>query len=165
MMKIFYFGGQKSGKTRAGIKKALAISTNEKPYYVATYDNSFGDDSMQNRIDKHILERKEDFITIEEPKDLTKIVEVNKTYLIDCISMWLFNNLENKEETLKTQLQEICNIEANIIFILNDVSCGIIPFDKESRRFVDFSGLIGQELAKLCDEVYEVKYGIERRLK
>ena len=164
-MKIFYFGGQKSGKTKAGIKKALELSVNEKPYYVATYDNSFGDDSMQNRIDKHILERKEDFITIEEPKDLTKVIEKNKTYLIDCISMWLFNNLENKEETLKIQLQEICNIEANIIFILNDVSCGIIPLDKESRRFVDFSGLIGQELTKLCDEVYEVKYGIERRLK
>ena len=164
-MKIFYFGGQKSGKTKAGIKKALELSTNEKPYYVATYDNSFGDDSMQNRIDKHIIERKEDFITIEEPKDLTKIVEVNKTYLIDCVSMWLFNNLENKEETLKTQIKKICEINANIIFILNDVSCGIIPLDKESRRFVDFSGLIGQELAKLCDEVYEVKYGIERRLK
>ncbi len=164
-MKIFYFGGQKSGKTRAGIKKALELSLNEKPYYVATYDNSFGDDSMQNRIDKHIIERKEDFITIEEPKDLTKIVEVNKTYLIDCVSMWLFNNLQNSEETLKTQLQEISKINANIIFILNDVSCGIIPLDKESRRFVDFSGLIGQELAKLCDEVYEIKYGIERRLK
>ena len=164
-MKIFYFGGQKSGKTKTGIKKALEVSTNEKPYYVATYDNSFGDDSMQNRIDKHIIERKENFITIEEPKDLTKIVEKDKTYLIDCVSMWLFNNLENKEETLKTQLQETCKIEANIIFILNDVSCGIIPLDKESRRFVDFSGLIGQELAKLCDEVYEVKYGIERRLK
>ena len=164
-MKIFYFGGQKSGKTKAGIKKALELSTNEKPYYVATYDNSFGDDSMQNRIDKHIVERKEDFITIEEPKDLTKIVEINKTYLIDCVSMRLFNNLENKEETLKTQIKKICEINANIIFILNDVSCGIIPLDKESRRFVDFSGLIGQELAKLCDEVYEVKYGIERRLK
>jgi adenosylcobinamide kinase/adenosylcobinamide-phosphate guanylyltransferase len=164
-MKIFYFGGQKSGKTKAGIKKALELSTNEKPYYVATYDNSFGDDSMQKRIDKHIIERKEDFITIEESKDLTKIIEKNKTYLIDCVSMWLFNNLENKEETLKVQLQEICKIEANIIFILNDVSCGIIPLDKESRRFVDFSGLIGQELAKLCNEVYEVKYGIERRVK
>ena len=164
-MKIFYFGGQKSGKTKAGIKKALELSTNEKPYYVATYDNSFGDDSMQNRIDKHILERKENFITIEESKDLTKIVEENRTYLIDCISMWLFNNLQNSEESLKTQLQEISEIDANIIFILNDVSCGIIPFDKESRRFVDFSGLMGQELAKLCDEVYEVKYGLERRLK
>ena len=164
-MKIFYFGGQKSGKTKAGIKKALELTLDKKPYYVATYDNSYNDSSMQERIDKHIVERKEDFITIEEPKDLTKIVEKDKTYLIDCVSMWLFNNLENKEETLKTQLQEICKIEANIIFILNDVSCGIIPFDKESRRFVDFSGLIGQELAKLCDEVYEVKYGIERRLK
>src|SRR6218665_726794 len=124
MMRIFYFGGQKSGKTKAGIKKALELSTNEKPYYVATYDNSFGDDSMQNRIDKRIIERKEDFITIEEPKDLTKIVEINKTYLIDCVSMWLFNNLENKEETLKTQVQQICKMDANIIFILNDVSCG-----------------------------------------
>ena len=164
-MKIFYFGGQKSGKTKAGIKKALELAQNSKPYYVATYDNSYGDVSMQNRIDKHIIERKEDFITIEEPKDLTKIVEVNKTYLIDCVSMWLFNNLQNSEDSLKQQLQEICKIDANIIFILNDVSCGIIPFDKESRRFVDFSGLIGQELAKLCDEVYEVKYGLERRLK
>ena len=164
-MKIFYFGGQKSGKTKAGIKKALELSINEKPYYVATYDNSFGDDSMQNRINRHIIERKEDFITIEEPKDLTKVIKENRTYLIDCVSMWLFNNLEEKEETLKIQLKEICKINANIIFILNDVSCGIIPFDKESRKFVDFSGLIGQELAELCDEVYELKYGLERRLK
>lgn len=164
-MKIFYFGGQKSGKTKAGIKKALELSKDEKPYYVATYDNSFGDDSMQNRINRHILERKEDFITIEEPKDLKKVIEKNKTYLIDCVSMWLFNNLQEKEETLKKQIQEICKIETNIIFILNDVSCGIIPIDIESRRFVDFSGLIGQELVEFCDEVYEVKYGLERRLK
>ncbi|WP_323590368.1 hypothetical protein [Aliarcobacter butzleri] len=45
-MKIFYFGGQKSGKTKAGIKKALELSTTKKPYYIATYDNSFGDSSM-----------------------------------------------------------------------------------------------------------------------
>ena len=164
-MKIFYFGGQKSGKTKAGIKKALELSKDKKPYYVATYDNSFGDSSMQERIDKHILERKDDFQSIEEPKDLTKIVKEKETYLIDCVSMWLFNNLQKEENYLKNQLQEICKIDANIVFILNDVSCGVIPFDKESRRFVDFSGLIGQELAKLCDEVYEVKFGLERRLK
>ncbi|QKF78750.1 bifunctional adenosylcobinamide kinase/adenosylcobinamide-phosphate guanylyltransferase [Arcobacter defluvii] len=164
-MKILYFGGQKSGKTKAGIKKSLELSCEKKPYYVATYDNSFGDDSMQNRINKHILEREENFITIEEAKNLEKVVQKNNTYLIDCVSMWLFNNLEVDEEILKKQLQEICKIEANIIFILNDVSNGIIPFDKESRKFVDFTGLIGQELVKLCDEVYEVKFGLERRLK
>ena len=164
-MKIFYFGGQKSGKTKAGIKKALELTLDKKPYYVATYDNSYNDSSMQERIDKHIVERSDDFLSIEEPKDLTKVINENNTYLVDCVSMWLFNNLENSEESLKQQLQEICKIDANIIFILNDVSCGVIPLDKESRRFVDFIGLIGQELAQLCDEVYEVKYGIERRLK
>lgn len=164
-MKIFYFGGQKSGKTNAGSKKALELSKDEKPYYVATYDNSYGDTSMSERINKHILERKDDFLSIEEPRDLLKVIKPNKTYLIDCVSMWILNNLEEKEEVLKEQLKELFKIDANIIFILNDVSCGVIPFDKESRRFVDFSGIIGQELAKLCDEVYEVKYGIEKKLK
>jgi adenosylcobinamide kinase/adenosylcobinamide-phosphate guanylyltransferase len=41
--------------------KAFKLSTDEKPYYVATYDNSFGDDSMQQRIDNHIIERNDDF--------------------------------------------------------------------------------------------------------
>ena len=164
-MKVFYFGGQKSGKTKAGSKKALDLAQNSKPYYVATYDNSYGDVSMNERINRHISERKDDFICIEEAKDLTKVVEANNTYLIDCVSMWLLNNLLKSEDELKQQLRTICKIDANIIFILNDVSCGVIPIDNESRKFVDFSGLFGQELASLCDEVYEVKYGIERRLK
>ena len=165
MSKIFYFGGQKSGKTKAGSKKALDLAQNSKPYYVATYDNSYGDVSMNERINRHISERKDDFICIEEAKDLTKVVESNNTYLIDCVSMWLLNNLLKSEDELKQQLRTICKIDANIIFILNDVSCGVIPIDNESRKFVDFSGLLGQELSSLCDEVYEVKYGIERRLK
>ena len=165
MSKIFYFGGQKSGKTKAGSKKALDLAQNSQPYSVATYDNSYGDVSMNERINRHISERKDDFICIEEAKDLTKVVEANNTYLIDCVSMWLLNNLLKSEDELKQQLRTICKIDANIIFILNDVSCGVIPIDNESRKFVDFSGLFGQELASLCDEVYEVKYGIERRLK
>lgn len=164
-MKILYFGGQKSGKTSNALKKAIELSKNKKPFYVATYDNSFGDSSMNDRISKHIIERKENFLTIEEPKDLTKVIKEDETYLIDCVSMWLFNNLQKDENELKKQLQEICKIEANIVFVLNDVSCGVIPFDSQSRRFVDFSGLIGQELVKLCSEVYEVKYSLSKRLK
>ena len=165
MSKIFYFGGQKSGKTKAGSKKALELAQDSKPYYVATYDNSYGDVSMNERINRHISERKDDFICIEEAKDLRKVIELNNTYLVDCVSMWLLNNLLKSEDELKQQLRTICKIDANIIFILNDVSCGVIPIDSESRKFVDFSGLLGQELASLCDEVYEVKYGIERKLK
>ena len=164
-MKVLYFGGQKSGKTSSGIKKTLELSKENKPYYIATYDNSYNDSSMQERIDKHLIERREKFYTIEESFDLTKVIESNKTYLVDCVSMWLFNNLQKDEESLKQQLRDICKIDANIVFVLNDVSCGVIPFDSESRRFVDFSGLLGQELVNLCDEVYEVKYSIAKRLK
>ncbi|WP_294895109.1 bifunctional adenosylcobinamide kinase/adenosylcobinamide-phosphate guanylyltransferase, partial [Sulfuricurvum sp. RIFOXYD12_FULL_44_77] len=46
-----------------------------------------------------------------------------------------------------------------------DVGTGVIPNDPISRRFVDYSGVIGQELAHICDEVYEVKLGMEIRLK
>ncbi len=165
MMKILYFGGQKSGKTSAASHKTLELSSNTKPYYVATYDNSYNDSSMQTRIDKHLEERVDDFLTIEEPKDLVKVIKDDKTYLVDCVSMWLFNNLDEEEKTLKEQLKTICSTKANIVFVLNDVSCGVIPFDSQSRRFVDFSGLIGQELVKLCNEVYEVKYSISKRLK
>ena len=164
-MKVLYFGGQKSGKTSAASKKTLELAKNTKPYYVATYDNSYNDSSMQDRIDRHLEERVDEFLTIEEPKDLTKVIKNNNTYLVDCISMWLFNNLELSEEILKQQLKDICKIDANIVFVLNDVSCGVIPFDSQSRKFVDFSGLIGQELVKLCDEVYEVKYSISKKLK
>ncbi len=163
-MKILYFGGQKSGKSTLAEAKTLEIS-NKKPIYIATYDNSYEDVEMKNRIKKHQEYREENFITIEESKDLTKVIKKDETYLVDCISMWLFNNLEESEELLLEQLDSLKNIDTNIVFVLNEVTSGVIPFDKESRKYVDMTGIIGQKLAKLCDEVYEVKFGIESRLK
>jgi adenosylcobinamide kinase/adenosylcobinamide-phosphate guanylyltransferase len=66
---------------------------------------------------------------------------------------------------MEKQLEKLFKIDCNIIFILNDINNGVIPIDKYSREFVDISGLIGQFLAKNCDEVIEVKYSLERRLK
>ncbi|QKF82146.1 bifunctional adenosylcobinamide kinase/adenosylcobinamide-phosphate guanylyltransferase [Halarcobacter ebronensis] len=163
-MKILYFGGQKSGKSSLAEKKALALTKN-KPFYVATYNNSYDDKEMHKRVDKHKKSREDSFITIEEQRDLTKVLKPNQTYLVDCISMWIFNNLDEEEQYLKTQLEELEKIDCNIVFVLNEVTSGVIPFDKDSRKFVDLTGIIGQKLAKICDEVYEVKFGLESRLK
>jgi adenosylcobinamide kinase/adenosylcobinamide-phosphate guanylyltransferase len=163
-MKILYFGGQKSGKSSLAEKKALEISTN-KPYYIATYDNSYDDKEMKKRVNRHKEQREEKFTTIEEAYDLTKVVKEKETFLVDCISMWIFNNLEKQEQELINQLEELEKIDCNIVFVLNEVTSGVIPFDKNSRKFVDLTGIIGQKLAKLCDEVYEVKFGLESRLK
>ena len=162
--KILYFGGQKSGKSKLAEEKTLEISSS-KPYYIATYDNSYNDNEMQVRIDRHFQQRENKFYTIEESYDLTKVIQKDKSYLVDCISMWILNNIKKDERTLLNQLSKLSTIQANIVFVLNDVNSGVIPFEKESRKFVDLTGIIGQKLASFCDEVYEVKLGIGVQIK
>jgi adenosylcobinamide kinase/adenosylcobinamide-phosphate guanylyltransferase len=165
MKKIFYFGGQKSGKSNLAEKRVLELSDIKKPYYIATYDNTYQDSEMEQRVQKHQKQRTNNFHTIEESEDLTKVIQKGETYLIDCLSMWLLNNLNIKEEILLQQLQTLKNIDANIVFVLNDVSSGIIPLENISRKYVDLSGIIGQFVAHFCDEVYEVKMGIAIQIK
>jgi len=164
-MKVLYYGGQKSGKSRHAEAKALALTYDKKPYYIATYDSSYSDEEMQARIHAHQAQRQSRFISIEEPFDLPLVVENRGTYLIDCLSMWILNTLDIEIEELYRQLNELAVLDANIIFVLNEVNAGVIPMDSESRKFVDRTGLIGQYVASLCDEVYEVKLGIDQRLK
>lgn len=165
MCKTLYYGGQKSGKSNLAEKKTLQLSQMQKPYYIATYDNSYGDDEMQSRVEKHQLQRVDRFHTIEETKDLPAIINDGETYLIDCISMWILNNIDENETALLEQLESLSKKNANIIFVLNDVNNGVIPLDSLSRKYVDLSGIIGQKLASFCDEVYEVKLGLEIQLK
>jgi adenosylcobinamide kinase/adenosylcobinamide-phosphate guanylyltransferase len=161
MEKILYFGGQKSGKSALAEEQALKFSN---PYYIATYNNSFNDLSMQKKIQLHKERRKDSFYTIQEPFDLTKVIKENSSYLIDCISMWIFNNIDNTTTIFK-QLEYLEKIKANIVFVLNSVDGGIVPADKLSRDFVDLTGLVGQKIASFSTEVYEVKFGLKNRLK
>jgi len=165
IMKTLYFGGQKSGKSLLAEQKALSLAGDEKPYYIATYDNSYDDTEMAERIETHQTQRKDTFIIIEEPVALADIIEPHKTYLIDCMSMWLLNTLHEKIEILIEELELLAPKEANIVFVLNDVSSGVIPLESISRKYVDRSGIVGQKLAQLCDEVYEVKLGLQNQLK
>jgi len=164
-MKILYYGGQKSGKSSLAEKKTRELSKNHKPFYIATYNNSYNDQEMHERIEKHQHQRQEQFTTIEEPFYLPKVIQADETYLIDCLSMWLLNNLSKNEEELLEELEILAKTNAHMIFVLNNVNEGVIPLDKESRKFVDMTGVIGQKLASFCDEVYEVTLGLERRLK
>lgn len=163
-MNVLYIGGQKSGKTRYAIEKALSLAK-ATPYYIATYDNSYSDTEMQNRVEKHVIERGNHFITIEQAFDLSSVMEPQETYLVDCLSMWLLNNLALTEAEVIAQLNELFELQCNIVFVLNDVGCGVIPLDSESRRFVDFTGIIGQFVASQCDEVYRISVGLSQQLK
>jgi len=162
-LKILYIGGQKSGKSSLAENKILEISE-KKPYYIATYDNSFGDIEMKKRIDCHLARRSDKFITIEEPLDLDKVIKEGESYLVDCLSMWIMNTL-NSNKDYKMMLKKVLEIDANIVFVLNDVNSGIIPDNSLSREYIDTSGIVGQIVAQSCDEVYQVIVGLQKRLK
>ncbi|VAY86493.1 Adenosylcobinamide-phosphate guanylyltransferase [hydrothermal vent metagenome] len=168
-MFILYFGGQKSGKSKLAELAALKLAQDNyistKPFYIATYNNTFNDMNMQKRINKHRKQRGDKFINIQEQFDLPKVIKENQTYLVDCISMWIFNHLETSQEYFIQQIKQLSHLNTNIVFVLNDVNCGIIPTSKMGRKFVDLTGVVGQKLAQICDKVYEVKLGIQIQIK
>ena len=163
MKKILYFGGANSGKSRLAELKTLELSS-KKPYYIATYLDEFDDEEMKQKIKKHQKNREENFINIEEPYNLNEVIKEGNTYIVDCLSMLIFNNLDD-ENRLFSQLDSISTCRANIVFVLNDVSGGVVASDKQSRKFVRLSGVVGQKVASFCDEVYEVKFGLKMRWK
>jgi adenosylcobinamide kinase/adenosylcobinamide-phosphate guanylyltransferase len=162
-VKILYYGGQKCGKSYLAEQKSLQLS--DIVYYVATYDNSYEDKEMESRLANHKDRRDERYITIEEPIDIDTL-KPNKTYLIDCISMWIMNMIfKDKESDIFDMLDRLMSIDANIVLVQNDVGSGVIPMDKLSRKYVDISGEVSQYIASRCDEVYHVVCGIGNRIK
>ena len=165
-MKILYTGGQKSGKSRLAEQKAVELASPGLPYYIATYDNSYRDEEMAERLRVHRQRRSNRFIdTIEEPHNFSEVIIPGNTYLVDCVSMWILNTLSTDLKLLEAQIESAAATQANIVFVINNVGAGIIPPDTETRLFVDRTGVLGQKIASLCDEVYEVVFGLSGRLK
>ncbi len=162
-MKVLYYGGQKSGKSHLAEEKILSLCS-KKPFYIATYDNKYNDSEMHKKIQMHKNRRGDSFRTIQEPLMLHKVLKSGEFYLIDCLSMWILNIIQ-KDIEYKPILKQLLKIDATIVFVLNDVNRGIIPSNALSRRYVDLSGIIGQEVASMCDEVYEVVLGLPKRIK
>ena len=163
-MKILYFGGQKSGKSLLAEQKVQTLSSTI--YYIATYDNSYNDTAMQDKITKHRQRRDDKYITIEAPIDILSCIKPQNTYIIECMSMWVFNMLiHNRQDEIEYTISQLARIDANIVFVINDVSSGIIPLDSQTRQYVDINGTISQYIASICDDVYMVACGIATKIK
>ena len=159
------FGGQRSGKSRVAEDMALKLAGDRGAFYIATYDNSFGDNEMSKRLLKHQRDRGDKFTTIEEPLALESVIKEGGSYLIDCLSMWILNSMEEPLDELISYIQRVCKIDANVVFVLNSVGDGVAPSDKMSREFIDRCGVIGQAVATNSQEVYRVSFGIMERIK
>ena len=163
-------GGARSGKSRLAEQRALASG---KPVtYVATAQNLDGE--MAARIDHHQSRRPDHWTTVEEPvalgQCLLQIDAPESVILIDCLTLWVSNLLcldhgshfDKHKQALLTTLPQL---QSDVILVSNETGMGVVPMGELTRRFVDESGWLHQDLAALSDRVTLVVAGLPHQLK
>lgn len=165
-------GGIKSGKTKFALRTAIALK-NRTYYYIATARAI--DEEMIEKIKKHKEERGEEWITIEEPIDLTctlKKIPKNSSVVVDCITTWL-TNLIVEEKEIETHMELFLNLlsrfkkieEIQVLIVTNEVGLGVIPETSLGRKFISIAGSFNQRLMEISDEAYFMIAGRELRIK
>lgn len=163
-------GGARSGKSR--IAQALASANQLPVIYIATATAL--DEEMALRIEHHQHNRPSEWRLRECPLDLAAALQEETqqphTILVDCLTLWLNNQLfEHPEQDFSALFDELVNSlsasKAEVIFVANEVGLGIIPLGEVSRKFVDEAGRLNQQLAQVADKVLFVAAGLPLTLK
>ena len=169
MMQLI-LGGARSGKSR--LAEQIAKDSNLNVTYIATAQ-AF-DHEMQARIDHHQAQRPGHWTVIEEPLYLAdcliELDQPNQLILVDCLTLWMSNLLmyENAELQMQ-QCQKLLDIlpilQAEVILVSNETGLGVIPMGEISRKFVDESGRLHQQLGQIAEKVIFCVAGFPMMLK
>lgn len=164
-MKTLFIGGIKSGKSRLAEMFILEQAT-QKPYYLATTE--FYDDEMRARILIHQQRRQDLFITLEEPVKLFKILQTcNRPVLIECVSMWLNNQLYHQipEAAILQELEALLQLSCDMVLVHNEVGLSVVADNRLARQFVDLSGKAAQLMGQYCEQVFFCSAGLKMKMK
>ena len=173
MSLIFITGGARSGKSNLAVK--LAEKLKGKAAFIATAQA--GDDEMADRISKHKSSRPEDWITFEEPIDITSVIVKAQNYkviIVDCLTilvsnLMLDNNFINNDNEIFSRIVKLSEVskkfDGTIIIVSNEVGMGIVPDNPLARRFRDLAGRANQIIAESAHEVYVCFSGIPVKIK
>lgn len=151
-------GGARSGKSRLAEQVAQQLA--QPVVYVATAQALDGE--MQARIQHHQQQRPEDWWLCEEPiylaEQLLKLDRPNQTILVDCLTLWMSNLLMHTDPDLQVQecqklLDVVGSLQSELILVSNETGLGVVPMGQISRRFVDETGRLHQQLGQIATKV------------
>lgn len=163
-------GGARSGKSR--FAEQAAKDSNLNVTYIATAQ-AF-DREMQARIDHHQAQRPKHWTVIEEPlylaECLMRVDEPNQLILVDCLTLWMSNLLMHENAELQSQeclklLEVLPTLQSELILVSNETGLGVIPMGEISRKFVDESGRLHQQLGQIAEKVVFCIAGFPMMLK
>jgi adenosylcobinamide kinase / adenosylcobinamide-phosphate guanylyltransferase len=162
---VLITGAARSGKSRHAEWRAKQIGG--RLLYVATAEAN--DEEMAHRIKEHRRHRGKEWLTVEEPVQLTNALLNNRgrvdCAVVDCLTLWLSNLLIGHDEEyaagkVEDLIEALPQLDFDVIFVTNEVGWGIVPDNPLARKFRDLSGTINQRVAHAADEVILMVTGI-----
>lgn len=164
---IFVLGGAASGKS--ALSEKLCLHSGRPRVYVATAEA--GDDEMARKIEAHRDQRGPSWETVEAPGTLSgplSKIEPEKIVLVDCATMWLSNFLAAGGDPAVapgTLVEELAACPSRLVVVSNELGQGIVPADRDTRRFREAHGRVNQALAAEADTVVMAVAGLPLVLK
>ncbi|AIQ39748.1 bifunctional adenosylcobinamide kinase/adenosylcobinamide-phosphate guanylyltransferase [Paenibacillus sp. FSL R7-0297] len=181
-MSILVTGGARSGKSGFAERLTKKLADPQQAVYVAT-GQAF-DEEMKARIALHRQQREEGgfrWETLEEPLELSALLRrlsgsgSGQPVLVDCLTLWLSNQLLAVEERSDRQPlveaaitgleQSVSSFKGTLILVTNEVGDGIVPEYSLGRLYRDLAGRMNARLARQCEQVFLVTAGIPVELK
>jgi len=167
-MLYYITGGERSGKSSHA--QSLALKLSKTPVYIAT--SRIWDGNHQNRIDRHIADRDDRWTTIEEEKELSKVIKQHTVVVIDCVTLWLTNYfVDTKNDLLlalsqaKIEFNKLLKIDTTVIIISNEIGMGVHATTEIGRKFTELQGWMNQYIAKHADKAILMVSGIPVTIK
>lgn len=164
-------GGCRSGKSDHA--QRLAEAAGRRRLFIATCVPA--DEEMHQRVKRHRESRGEGWYTVEESLDIDSVILLNKqrfdAILIDCLTLWTTQltlasaSDEDVGRRLDALTAAMAAPGAPLIFVANEVGCGIVPENALARRFRDVAGRVNQRVAAAADHVVWMVAGIPVTIK
>ncbi len=174
----FIYGGTRSGKSRYA--SSLAASLSPTVYYIATAQAL--DPEMSARIEKHRKDRPANFITVEEPQDLSRalknIPDTADVVLVDCftllLSNWIFDENNSRpaevlEENILHKIKDFLALTKDrhnpFVLVSNEVGQSLVATSSLGRLFCDLQGTTNQQISQAAYRVIKMEAGNPLTLK
>jgi adenosylcobinamide kinase/adenosylcobinamide-phosphate guanylyltransferase len=164
-------GGARSGKSRYAQQLA---DQSRHVVFVATAKAS--DEEMHAKIDRHREDRPKEWLTVEEPLDLPKVLAEqeleSEVIVVDCLTIYAANLLEaegDNNDAIEHRVAKLCEAlrtaQCAVVLVSNEVGSGVVPAYPLGRRYRDLLGEINQKIARVADDVVLMVAGLPLALK
>ncbi|MCF8108161.1 MAG: bifunctional adenosylcobinamide kinase/adenosylcobinamide-phosphate guanylyltransferase, partial [Desulfohalobiaceae bacterium] len=160
-------GGCRSGKSTYAQSLAEQHAGGHKVFVATSVPR---DAEMQARVRRHQQDRGPSWQTVECPLNLADNIRRHRpktdVLLIDCLTLWVANLLEEKAEeafvfaSAASLLETLKEAGCPIILVGNEVGAGIVPENPLARLFRDVNGFVNQRVAARANRVVWMVAGL-----